>query len=395
MSFEQFVKHILEEALKIFSGPAEDPPAPEEAPAAPPAPSAPEEPAGWEGEPPYRYLDVSVWQGKIKMEGWQAIKGAGYKGVMLRACGNSADGKPGKAYIDKTFENNYANAKAAGLELGINFFDTAIGYQSGTSEQYLGRALNDFAKRDEVVVATKFFPRSPQEIADGVSGKDHILGLLDRSLTNLGMDYVDLYICHMWDYHTPVEEMMEALNSAVVAGKVRAIGISNCFAWQLAKANYIADKNGWAKFVSIQGHYNLLFREEEREMVPFCKDQNIALTPYSPLASGRLAKKPSELSKRLQEDTYAKGKYDATKEKDAIIIDRVGELAKKKGLTRIQISLGWLLTKVTAPVVGATKVSHIEEGVKAIGVQLTPDETAYLEEPYVPHALVGVMRENP
>lgn len=169
-------------------------------------------------------------------------------------------------------------------------FDTAAGYQSGTSEQYLGRALNDFAKRDEVVVATKFFPRSPQEIADGVSGKDHILGLLDRSLTNLGMDYVDLYICHMWDYHTPVEEMMEALNSAVVAGKVRAIGISNCFAWQLAKANYIADKNGWAKFVSIQGHYNLLFREEEREMVPFCKDQNIALTPYSPLASGRLAK---------------------------------------------------------------------------------------------------------
>ena len=260
-----------------------------------------------------------------------------------------------------------------GLELGVNFFDTAAGYQSGTSEQYLGRALNDFAKRDEVVVATKFFPRSPQEIADGVSGKDHILGLLDRSLTNLGMDYVDLYICHMWDYHTPVEEMMEAL----------------------AKANYIADKNGWAKFVSIQGHYNLLFREEEREMVPFCKDQNIALTPYSPLASGRLAKKPSELSKRLQEDTYAKGKYDATKEKDAIIIDRVGELAKKKGLTRIQISLGWLLTKVTAPVVGATKVSHIEEGVKAIGVQLTPDETAYLEEPYVPHALVGVMRENP
>ena len=264
-----------------------------------------------------------------------------------------------------------------GLELGGNFFDTAAGYQGGTSEQYLCLLY------------------SAEEIANGVSGKEHILGLLDRSLTNLGMDYIDLYICHMWDYHTPIEEVMETLNTAVTSGKVRAIGISNCFAWQLAKANYIADKNGWAKFVSIQGHYNLLFREEEREMVPFCKDQNIALTPYSPLASGRLAKKPSELSKRLQEDTYAKGKYDATKEKDAIIIDRVGELAKKKGLTRIQISLGWLLTKVTAPVVGATKVSHIEEGVKAIGVQLTPDEIAYLEEPYVPHALVGVMRENP
>jgi len=282
-----------------------------------------------------------------------------------------------------------------GLKLGINFYDTAIVYQNGTSEQFVGKALRDFAKRDDYVIATKFTPRTQQEIDSGVSGQKHIENYLNQSLKNLGMDYVDLYICHMWDYHTPVEEMMEALNSAVVTGKVRAIGISNCFAWQLAKANYIADKNGWAKFVSIQGHYNLLFREEEREMVPFCKDQNIALTPYSPLASGRLAKKPSELSKRLQEDTYAKGKYDATKEKDAIIIDRVGELAKKKGLTRIQISLGWLLTKVTAPVVGATKVSHIEEGVKAIGVQLTPDETAYLEESYVPHALVGVMRENP
>ena len=282
-----------------------------------------------------------------------------------------------------------------GLELGVNFFDTAIAYQSGTSEQYLGRAVKDFVKRDDVVIATKFLPRTNEEIEQGISGQKHIERMLDKSLQNLGMDYVDLYICHMWDYATPLYDIMEGLNKAVKSGKARYIGISNCFAWQLAKANYIADKNGWAKFVSIQGHYNLLFREEEREMVPFCKDQNIALTPYSPLASGRLAKKPSELSKRLQEDTYAKGKYDATKEKDAIIIDRVGELAKKKGLTRIQISLGWLLTKVTAPVVGATKVSHIEEGVKAIGVQLTPDEIAYLEEPYVPHALVGVMRENP
>ena len=283
----------------------------------------------------------------------------------------------------------------AALENGINFFDTAMSYQGGTSEMFVGRVLRDFARREDVVLATKFEPRTDEEIANDVTGQQHVKNCLDASLKRLGMDYVDLYICHMWDYHTPIEEVMETLNTAVTSGKVRAIGISNCFAWQLAKANYIADKNGWAKFVSIQGHYNLLFREEEREMVPFCKDQNIALTPYSPLASGRLAKKPSELSKRLQEDTYAKGKYDAMKEKDAIIIDRVGELAKKKGLTRIQISLGWLLTKVTAPVVGATKVSHIEEGVKAIGVQLTSDEIAYLEEPYVPHALVGVMRENP
>ena len=277
----------------------------------------------------------------------------------------------------------------AALDAGYRMFDTAASYGN---EEAVGRALNRAVKagkvrRDELFVITKLWIT---DAAEALARQG-----FETSLRKLQMDYIDLYICHMWDYHTPIEEVMETLNTAVTSGKVRAIGISNCFAWQLAKANYIADKNGWAKFVSIQGHYNLLFREEEREMVPFCKDQNIALTPYSPLASGRLAKKPSELSKRLQEDTYAKGKYDATKEKDAIIIDRVGELAKKKGLTRIQISLGWLLTKVTAPVVGATKVSHIEEGVKAIGVQLTPDEIAYLEEPYVPHALVGVMRENP
>ena len=281
------------------------------------------------------------------------------------------------------------------LELGINFYDTAPVYQNGTSEEYLGRALYDFAKREDVVIATKFPPRSQEELDQNISGQQHIENFINGSLRRLGVDYVDLYIYHMWDYHTSMEEIMEGLDRVVKAGKARYIGISNCFAWQLAKANYYARANGLTEFVSIQGHYNLIAREEEREMVPFCASEGIALTPYSPLASGRLAKKPSELSKRLQEDTYAKGKYDATKEKDAIIIDRVGELAKKKGLTRIQISLGWLLTKVTAPVVGATKVSHIEEGVKAIGVQLTPDETAYLEEPYVPHALVGVMRENP
>ena len=260
------------------------------------------------------------------------------------------------------------------LESGINFFDTAMAYQSGTSEEYLGRAIKEYGHREDVIIATKYTPKSD----DSIDSRTYLTECLNNSLRRLQTDYIDLYIMHMWDYQTPIEETLEILNDFIKEGKIKEIGISNCFAWQLAKANYIADKNGWAKFVSIQGHYNLLFREEEREMVPFCKDQNIALTPYSPLASGRLAKKPSELSKRLQEDTYAKGKYDATKEKDAIIIDRVGELAKKKGLTRIQISLGWLLTKVTAPVVGATKVSHIEEGVKAIGVQLTPDEIAYL-----------------
>ncbi|URZ16416.1 aldo/keto reductase [Clostridium felsineum] len=280
------------------------------------------------------------------------------------------------------------------IDLGINFIDTAIGYSNGTSEQYIGRAIKEYAKREDIVLATKFFPRTQDEIANNVSGKEHINKLLNESLRNLATDYIDLYIYHFWDYKTPIEEIMEALNEAVKAGKVRHIGISNCFAWQIAKANYISKLNGWAEFVSIQGHYNLLFREEEREMIPYCNEENIAITPYSPLASGRLVKTPTEMSKRLVEDTYARGKYDSTAEKDSIIIDRVAKLAEKKGLTRIQIALGWLLTKVTAPVVGATKISHIEEAVKAVLVKLNEEEIAYLEEAYVPHKLVGLMSNN-
>ena len=174
-----------------------------------------------------------------------------------------------------------------GLELGVNFFDTAIGYQSGTSEQYVGRALRDFAKRDEVVVATKFLPRTNEEIEAGISGQEHIRRMLDKSLQNLGMDHVDLYIYHMWDHQTPLYDIMEGLNNAVKAGKARYIGISNCFAWQLAKANALAEKEGFTKFVSVQGHYNLIFREEEREMAPYCREENIAMTPYSALAGGR------------------------------------------------------------------------------------------------------------
>ena len=187
-----------------------------------------------------------------------------------------------------------------GLELGVNFFDTAIGYQSGTSEQYLGRALRDFARRDEVVVATKFLPRTNQEIEAGVSGQEHIRRLLEKSLQNLGMDHVDLYIYHMWDYQTPLYDILDGLNQMVKEGKTRYIGISNCFAWQLCKANALAEKEGFAKFVSVQGHYNLIFREEEREMAPFCREENIAMTPYSSLAGGRLSKHPGETSKRLQ-----------------------------------------------------------------------------------------------
>ena len=282
-----------------------------------------------------------------------------------------------------------------GLDLGVNFYDTAIAYQSGTSEQFVGRALKDFAKRDEVVIATKFLPRTPEEIADGITGQEHISNMIDASLKNLGMDHVDLYICHMWDWNTPVHDVMDGLNRIVKAGKARYIGISNCYAWQIAKANAIAESEGFAKFVSIQGHYNLIFREEEREMVPYCKEENIALTPYSALASGRLSRRPGEGdTKRAAEDKFARFKYDATAETDAVIIDRVAELADRRGVTMTEISLAWLLSKVTSPVVGATKFHHIEGAARAVDLVLTDEETAYLEEPYVPHALAGVMAQN-
>ena len=282
-----------------------------------------------------------------------------------------------------------------GLELGVNFYDTAIGYQNGTSEQFVGRALRDFAARDDVVVATKFLPRSQEEIADGITGQQHIANMIDTSLRNLGMDHVDLYIYHMWDWNTPIYDVMDGLNRAVKAGKVRYIGISNCFAWQLAKANALAERESFAKFVSVQGHYNLIFREEEREMVPYCEEENIALTPYSALASGRLSRLPGESgTKRAEEDAYAKFKYDATAEQDGVIIARVAELAEQRGVTMTEISLAWLLTKVTAPVAGATKLHHIEGAARAVDLELSAEETAYLEEPYVPHPLAGVMAQN-
>lgn len=280
------------------------------------------------------------------------------------------------------------------LDSGINFFDTAIAYANGTSEQYLGRALKKLVKREDVIIATKFLPRTKEEIEDNVSAREHIENNLNKSLNNLGVDYVDLYICHAWDYNTPIEEIMEALNEQVELGKVRYIGISNCFAWQLEKANAIADKNGWSKFISVQNHYNMIFREEEREMVPCCKDGNIAMTPYSALASGRLVRDLSETTKRLEQDAYAKSKYDKAADKDRIIIERVAEIAEKRNMTRIQVALGWLLSKVESPVIGATKISHIEEAIKAVSVELTDEEIKYLEEPYVPHELVGMMAQK-
>ena len=244
------------------------------------------------------------------------------------------------------------------------------------------------------MVATKFLPRTQEEIESGVSGQQHIQRMIDTSLKNLGMDHVDLYIYHMWDHQTPLYDIMDGLNRIVKAGKARYIGISNCFAYQLAKANALAEKEGFAKFVSIQGHYNLIFREEEREMAKLCAEDNISMTPYSALAGGRLSKHPGETSKRLEEDSYAKFKYDATAQQDSVIIQRVAELAEKRGVTMTEISLAWLLTKVTSPVSAATKRHHVRGAAKATEIVLTAGEIAYLEAPYVPHNLVGVMAQN-
>ena len=305
-------------------------------------------------------------------------------------------GDPGRGQHSWTIDEEHSREIIKrGLELGVNFYDTAIAYQSGTSEQYVGRALRDFAKRDEFVIATKFLPRTQDEINSGVTGQQHIENMLNISLKNLGMDYVDLYIYHMWDWQTPIYDILDGLNRVIKAGKARYIGISNCFAWQLAKANALAEKEGFAKFISIQGHYNLLFREEEREMVPLCQEDNIALTPYSALASGRLSRRPGEQdTKRAREDSYAKFKYDATREQDGVIIERVAEIADRRGVSMTEVSLAWLLTKVTAPVVGATKFYHIEGAAKATDLELSDQEIAYLEEPYIPHPLAGVMAQN-
>lgn len=280
------------------------------------------------------------------------------------------------------------------LESGINFFDTAMGYQGGMSEEYLGRIIKECANREDVVIATKFVPRTESEIKNNISGQQHVENCLDASLKRLQMDYVDLYVYHFWDYNTPIEDIMEGLHNVIKQGKARYIGISNCYAYQLAKANAIARQNGWEEFISIQGHYNLIFREEEREMVPLCKEENIALTPYSSLASGRLSKHPGEESKRMREDSFAKGKYDAAADADLKIIHRVEEIAQIRGVSMSEVSLAWLIKKTTSPTVGATKKHHIDTAVKAVELELTDEEMKYLEELYMPHELVGVMAQN-
>lgn len=277
------------------------------------------------------------------------------------------------------------------VESGINFFDTANVYSLGRSEEILGKALHDFAKRDEIVLATKVHGR----MHDGPNGqglsRKAIMAELDNSLRRLGTDYVDLYIIHRWDYATPIEETMSALNDAVRAGKVRYLGASAMFAWQLLTALNVADAHGWSRFVSMQNHYNLIYREEEREMMPLLRAQGMASTPYSPLAAGRLTRDWSDTTKRFETDTIARGKYDATESTDRRIVEEVGRIAQEHGVPRVQIALAWLLSKepVVAPIIGATKDEHIDNAVAALEVELTPDEIAALEEPYAPHAIVG------
>ncbi|KLV25468.1 oxidoreductase [Niallia circulans] len=277
------------------------------------------------------------------------------------------------------------------LELGINFFDTANVYSQGTSEEYLGRALKEYANRDEVVIATKIYGQMHEGPNGSGLSRKAIMSEIDKSLHRLETDYVDLYIIHRWDYHTPIEETMEALHDIVKAGKVRYIGASAMFAWQFQKALHVAEKNGWTKFVSMQNHLNLIYREEEREMLPLCKEERIGVTPYSPLASGRLTRDWSQTTYRSETDQIQKSKYDATADTDRLVVERVAELAKKYGVPRTQIALAWLLQKetVSSPIIGATKISHLVDAVGALTIKLTANEAAFLEEPYIPHLIVG------
>jgi aryl-alcohol dehydrogenase-like predicted oxidoreductase len=278
------------------------------------------------------------------------------------------------------------------LELGINFFDTANIYSLGTSEEYTGRALKEFANRDEIVLATKVWGKMREGPNGGGLSRKAILSEIDKSLQRLGTDYVDLYQIHRWDYNVPIEETMEALHDVVKAGKARYIGASAMFAWQFQKALHVAEKHGWTRFVSMQNHLNLIYREEEREMLPLCREEKIGVIPYSPLASGRLTRdRASEGTLRSETDQIQKMKYDATADTDQQIVERVTEVAEKQGVPRVHIALAWLLQKepVTSPIVGATKISHLEAAVGALSVKLTSEEVAYLEEPYVPHRVVG------
>jgi 1-deoxyxylulose-5-phosphate synthase len=278
------------------------------------------------------------------------------------------------------------------LDLGINFFDTANVYSSGESEAVLGRFLKANARREAVVIATKVQGMMRDEPNGKGLSRKAILFELDESLKRLGTDYVDLYQIHRRDYETPIEETLEALHDVVKAGKVRYIGASSMYAWQFARALYLADLRSWTRFVSMQNHYNLLYREEEREMMGLCRAEGIAVIPWSPLARGRLTRPwNSQTTVRSESDVFGKSMYSKTEEADQRVVDRLGEIAEKRGIPRAQVALAWLLARpgVTAPIVGATKANHLEDAVAALSVHLTPEEVTALEEPYVPHPVLG------
>ena len=277
------------------------------------------------------------------------------------------------------------------LEAGINFFDTANVYSAGTSEEIVGRALKDYAKRDEIVLATKVHGRMRPGPNGGGLSRKAIMAEIDNSLRRLNTDYVDLYQIHRWDYDVPIEETLEALHDVVKAGKARHIGASSMHAWQFAKALYTADANGWTRFVTMQDYLNLLYREEEREMLPLCKAEGVGVIPWSPLARGRLTRDWGEETNRLSTDEFGKTLYAKTEEADKRIVDKVGEIAKARGVPRAQVALAWVLGKpeVTAPIIGATKPHHIDDAVAALSLKLDEAEVTALEEAYVPHAVTG------
>lgn len=278
------------------------------------------------------------------------------------------------------------------LDFGINFFDTANVYSSGASEEVVGRFLKANTRREAVVIATKVHGVMRDEPNGSGLSRKAIMFELDQSLRRLGTDYVDLYQIHRWDYQTPIEETLEALHDVVKAGKVRYIGASSMYSWQFAKALYLADLHGWTRFVSMQNHYNLIYREEEREMMGLCQAEGIGVIPWSPLARGRLARPwNSEATKRLETDQFGKSMYAQTEEADRKVVEQVGRVAQQRGINYSQVALAWILSKpyITAPIVGATKSGHLEDAVAALSVRLTPEEIASLEEPYAPHPVLG------
>jgi aryl-alcohol dehydrogenase-like predicted oxidoreductase len=277
------------------------------------------------------------------------------------------------------------------VELGINFFDTANVYSFGASEEITGRALKDFARREEIVIATKVHSTMRNGPNGGGLSRKVILHEIDQSLKRLGTDYVDLYQTHRWDGGTPIEETMEALHDVVKAGKARYLGASSMWAWQFAKAQHVAERNGWTRFVSMQNHWNLLYREEEREMAPLCRDQGVGLIPWSPLARGRLARAPEAKTARSETDSFGSRLYLAMEEADARVQAALHQVAKARELPHAQVALAWLLQKggVTAPIVGATKMGHLDDAAAALAVKLTADEVRALEAAYVPHPVAG------